>query len=70
MYLRFMIMREQHSHKRKGTNMDNYKGWKIIYRPIGGQHWRAEQYGVGMCANSVDLLKRMIDRRIAEGRDK
>ena len=50
--------------------MDNYKGWKIIYRPIGGQHWRAEQYGVGMCANSVDLLKRMIDMRVKEAQER
>ena len=49
---------------------EEYRGWKIYYYPTGSQHWKAEQYGVGMCANSVDLLKRMIDRRIAEGRDK
>ena len=59
-----------HSHKRKGTNMDNYKGWKIIYRPIGGQHWRAEQYGIGMCANSVEALKRMIDIRVKEAQER
>lgn len=43
-----------------------YRGWTIKYWPVGGQHWRAEQAGVGMCANSPEALKRMIDLRIYE----
>ncbi len=44
----------------------NYRGWEIFYFPVGGQHWRATQYGVGMCANNPEMLKRMIDRRIED----
>ena len=47
-----------------------YKGWKIYYYPVGGQHWRAEQYGVGMCANSEEALKRMIDIRVKEAQER
>jgi hypothetical protein len=45
---------------------EEYRGWKIYYYPVGSQHWRAEQYGVGMCANSEGALKRMIDVRQKE----
>lgn len=51
------------------VNVDTYKGWKIYYCPVGSQHWRAKQYGVGMCANSVEGLKRMIDIRVREARE-
>ena len=47
-----------------------YKGWRIFYKPVGSQHWRAEQYGIGMCANSVEALKRMIDVRVKEAQER
>ena len=50
------------------VNVETYKGWKIYYYPVGSQHWRAKQYGVAMCANSVEGLKRMIDIRVREAR--
>ena len=50
------------------VNVETYKGWKIYYYPVGSQHWRAKQYGVVMCANSVEGLKRMIDIRVREAR--
>lgn len=50
--------------------MNTYKGWTVTYsdkRPVTGI-WRAERFGVGMCAGSLEALQRMIDTRIAEAR--
>ena len=47
---------------------DAYRGWAISYsaaRPVTGQ-WRAERFGVGMCAGTRDALIRMIDTRADE----
>ena len=49
---------------------EEYRGWKIYYYPTGSQHWKAEQYGVEMCANSVEALKRMIDMRVKEAQER
>ena len=54
----------------KAINGIWYRGWTIFYKPVGGQHWRAEQCGVGMCANSVEALKRMIDLRQKEAQER
>ena len=43
-----------------------YWGWKITYRDlrlVTGK-WRAERFGVGMCAGSAESLKRMIDLKV------
>lgn len=42
-----------------------YRGWDVSYkpeRPVTGK-WRAERFGVGMCANTREMIIRMIDRR-------
>lgn len=44
-----------------------YKGWKLSFsstRPITGQ-WRAERFGVCMCASTRGALVNMIDTRPA-----
>jgi hypothetical protein len=49
-----------------------YKGWAVTYiahRPVTGT-WRAERFGVGMCASTSDAIKRMIDARAREENDK
>jgi hypothetical protein len=46
-----------------------YKGWTITFnenRPVTGT-WRAERFGVGMCASSLESLQHMIDIRVREG---
>ncbi len=51
-------------------NGNRHKGWEINYnpsRPVTGV-WRAERFGVGMCAGTFDALIRMIDTKIAEER--
>ena len=48
--------------------MTEYRGWTITYsaaRPVTGL-WRAEQFGVGMCAGTEAALKRMIDVKVTE----
>lgn len=43
-----------------------YRGWRIFYdgsAPVTGR-WRATRFGVGMCAGSEALLRRMIDQRV------
>lgn len=47
--------------------MRMYRGWKITdhgegYHPVTGR-WRAERHGVGMGANTEEMLLRMIDNR-------
>lgn len=44
--------------------MQNYKGWKIKYLPIGSNYYKAIKFGVELCANSEELLCRMIDLRV------
>lgn len=42
-----------------------YGGWKYSYNhslPVTGR-WRAERFGVGMCAGTEEALKRMIDAK-------
>jgi hypothetical protein len=53
--------------RRKGIPSNTYKGWKLggDYRP-GREGFRADRYGVTISANSVALLKRMIDLRNAD----
>lgn len=49
------------------TNHGSYKGWSIDYdvrRPVTGT-WRAERYGIGMCAGTKEALYRMIDTKVA-----
>ena len=48
--------------------MENYKGWKIKYWPVGSQHYKAIKFGVELCANSKELIRQMIDLR-AENKD-
>ena len=48
----------------KVMSYEEYRGWKIYYYPTGSQHWKAEQYGVEMCANSKQALENMIDQKI------
>ena len=46
----------------------NYKGWCITYneaRPVIGR-WKAERYGVSICAGKEEVLKDMIDQRIKD----
>jgi hypothetical protein len=46
----------------------NYKGWTITYdanRPVTGT-WRAERYGVGVCHNSLEGVKRLVDAKIED----
>lgn len=46
----------------------DYRGWIITFsenRPITGQ-WRAERFGVGLCNNSLESVKRMIDKKKEE----
>lgn len=48
--------------------MKHYNGWTYDFdpgRPVTGQ-WRATRYGVGLCTNSEDALKRMIDVKNSE----
>jgi len=50
--------------------MSEYRGWRISYepsRPITGQ-WRAVRHGVGMCHNSEEAIKRMIDQKVLDAR--
>lgn len=47
------------------TNHGTHKGWKInhnVFRPISGQ-FLASRYGVTMNANSIELLRQMINNR-------
>ena len=47
-----------------------YNGWHITYNPnlpITGQ-WRAERFGVGMCNNSLESIKRTILNKIEQAR--
>lgn len=49
-------------------NREEYKGWVITYNPslpVTGK-WRAEQFGVGMCAGTKEAIKRMIDAKVLE----
>ena len=52
-----------------GVNVKNgqrYKGWMVSFssiRPITGR-WRAERFGVGMCAGTSQQLQRMIDLKV------
>jgi hypothetical protein len=43
--------------------MNDYKGWRIIYRPVGALHWRAKRFGVSLTASSRAELETMIDNR-------
>lgn len=46
----------------------SYLGWEITHndsRPVTGT-WRAERFGVGMCAGDKALLMRMIDTKVRE----
>lgn len=50
--------------------MVSYRGWQIRYdgaAPVTGR-WRATRFGVGMCAGSEALLRRMIDQRVEDDR--
>jgi hypothetical protein len=43
-----------------------YRGWHIYYQPsapVTGRY-SAEQHGVSMCANDVNMLYKMIDAKI------
>lgn len=45
-----------------------YRGWRITYdplRPVTGT-WRAARYGVGMCNNSEESIRRMVDTKVEE----
>jgi hypothetical protein len=42
----------------------NYKGWRIIYIPVGALHWRAKRFGVSLTAGSKAAVKELIDRRL------
>ena len=45
-----------------------YRGYAVTFnrtRPVTGQ-WRAERFGVGMCAGSEDALRRMVDQKLAD----
>lgn len=45
-----------------------YRGYTITYdpnAPITGK-WRAVRFGVGMCANTREMLIRMIDQKLFE----
>lgn len=47
---------------------DVYCRWTVRYQPeapVTGR-WRATRHGVGMCANTITLLARMIDQKHAE----
>lgn len=53
-----------------GMNDYHYRGWRISYngsRPATGT-WRAERFGVGMCNNSEESIKRMVDTKVDEER--
>lgn len=49
----------------------HYAGWKIYdngpYAPVTGR-FSAERFGVTMCANTQELLIRMIETRIKDER--
>lgn len=48
--------------------MKFYRGYKITHDPrlpVTGT-WRAERFGVGMCNNSEESIKRMVDAKVAE----
>lgn len=47
-----------------------YNGWKIEYRPHDYQLWKAKRFGVGMCANTKESLKQMIDTKILIERER
>lgn len=41
----------------------SYRGWKITFdsnRPVTGL-WRAEKAGVGVCHNSYEAVKHLVD---------
>lgn len=41
-----------------------YRGWRIYQNPqSGSQTWKANRFGVEMCANTQDLIVSMIDHR-------
>lgn len=45
-----------------------YKGYRITHdpaRPVTGT-WRADRYGVGMCNNSEESIRRMVDTKVFE----
>lgn len=48
--------------------MAYYRGWEISFNdslPVTGK-WRAERFGVGMCAGTEAAILRMIDTKTAE----
>lgn len=48
--------------------MTAYRGWRISVnpnRPVTGTHV-AERFGVTMCADNMELLRRMIDHRLRD----
>jgi len=49
---------------------ERYKGWLVSFShnaPVTGK-WRAERFGVGMCAGTAEQLQRMIDVKTEERR--
>lgn len=50
------------SNRLQEHTMKPYQGWRYDYsrsRPVTGA-WRATRFGVGLCANTEELLLRMI----------
>ena len=48
--------------------MKQYRGWNYDFsqnRPVTGA-WRATRHGVGICNNSEESLRRMIDTKVTE----
>ena len=45
-----------------------YRGWRITYDPLRQVTgtWRADRYGVGMCNNSEEFIRRMVDTKVEE----
>lgn len=51
---------------------DTYCGWRICEssrRPITGR-WTAIRHGVELCASNAEALKRMIDQRYHDERER
>jgi hypothetical protein len=48
-----------------------HRGWHLFAnRSTNGPRYQANRHGVGLCADDLGTLKRMIDKRVADERDR